>query len=516
MTSLRARLTAAVMMPLLALAVTFGAITCWVIGRTVSVASDRMLVGSVTTISRVIGTDAAIRDELLPLAVHLLQSRTSPVPHFSVYDGDRLLAGTAWLVPPDDYDVRPGARTPRHAPASFPASYRDAPLVNGYVDPRDAKGVVQPVYLRNAVLEGRTMRIATEIRILRRSARPVVIQVADVLDDRRAYEQTYFMRVLGAGILIAMIAVLLFYGAITWGLKPFASLTAQIENARRHPVSHIRLVLADDVPREARLLATAFNELMARTERATDSLRQFTADASHQLRTPLAIVRVHVDVLERYGPSSPQGATALADMAAAMDSLERLLSQLISLARMEEQGRGTFRLESFDLKKVATQVIANRVIHADASRMDIGFETGAGQVVALGDQMLAAEMISNLLDNAIRYNRADGAVTVRVFARDEAAVVEVEDEGPGIDPADREKVWERFYRAPAADSPPGSGLGLPIVRALGERMDAHVSLGDGTGGKGIKAVVLFRGPETQPNGSTDAEFRQSALRMTAC
>jgi two-component system sensor histidine kinase TctE len=148
--------------------------------------------------------------------------------------------------------------------------------------------------------------------------------------------------------------------------------------------------------------------------------------------------------------------------------------------------------------------------------MDIGFETEAGQVVALGDQMLAAEMISNLLDNAIRYNRADGAVTVRVFARDEAAVVEVEDEGPGIDPADREKVWERFYRTPAADSPPGSGLGLPIVRALGERMDAHVSLGDGTGGKGIKAVVLFRGPETQPNGSTDAEFRQSALRMTAC
>ena len=499
MTSLRARLTAAVMMPLLALAVTFGGITCWMIHRTLSIASDRTLVGSVTTIGRAIsagdtGGNAA-RSHLLPLAVHLLQSQTTPVSHYSIYEGDHLIAGTPWLVPPADYDPAPGAKMPRHTPASFPRSYRNTRLVQGYVDARDARGVIQAAYLRDAILEGRSVRIATEIRKLPAFTRPMVIQVADFLDDREAYEQTYFLRVLGAGVLISMIAVLLFYGAITWGLGPFASLTQQIGAARRQPTSHLRLSLAEDAPREALLLATAFNELMARTERAIASLREFTSNASHQLRTPLAIVRVHVDVLNRYGPASPQGATALADIGTAVDSLERLLAQLISLARMDEQGQDAGALKVFNLTEAAAGIVAGRVTHADASGMDIGFETDADPVMALGDRMLATEMISNLLDNAIRYNRTDGTVTVHVFSREGIPAAEIEDDGPGIAPADREKVWERFYRAPGTGTPLGSGLGLPIVRALGERMGATVSLSEGTGGRGLKATILFRQPE---------------------
>src|SRR3546814_18538900 len=96
--------------------------------------------------------------------------------------------------------------------------------------------------------------------------------------------------------------------------------------------------------------------------------------------------------------------------------------------------------------------------------------------MARGDRMLATEMISNLLDNAIRYNRANGTVTVRIVAREGAPAVEIEDDGPGIPPGDREQVWARFYRAPGADAPPGSGLGLPLVRALGPRMGAQVPL----------------------------------------
>ncbi|MEJ2409834.1 MAG: sensor histidine kinase [Novosphingobium sp.] len=515
MTSLRARLTAAVMMPLVALAIMFGGITCWMIHRTLSTASDRTLVGSVTMIGRAIITDTSARHQLLPLAIHLLQSQMTPVSHYSVYDGGKLIAGTAWLVPPDDYDPAPGAKIPRHPPASFPLSYRDTQLVRGYVDARDAKGVIQPAYLRDAVLEGRSVRIATEIRTLPGFPHPVVIQVADFLGDRQAYEQKFFLRVAGAGILIVMTAVLLFYGAVTWGLGPFASLTRQIDAARRPSTSHVRLMLAEDAPREALLLATAFNELMARTERALSSLREFTSNASHQLRTPLAIVRVHIDVLNRYGPSSPQGATALADIGAAVDSLERLLAQLISLARMDEQGPETISSETFDLTQVAAGIVANRVTHPDAAAMDIGFEADTHAVLALGDQMLATEMIANLLDNAIRYHRADGTVTVRVLTREGTPVAEIEDDGPGIAPADREKVWERFYRTPGADAPSGSGLGLPIVRALGERMGARVTLADGAHGKGLKAVIVFRPPEPQPERTDDTYFAQ-ARQMTAC
>lgn len=515
MTSLRARLTAAVMMPLLALAITFGGITCWMIHRTLSTASDRTLVGSVTMISRAINADTSARHQLLPLAIHLLQNQMTPVSHYSVYEGDHLIAGTRWLVPPSDYDPAPGAKMPRHAPASFPRSYRNTQLVQGYVDARDAEGVIQAAYLRDAVLEGRSVRIATEIRTLPGFPRPVVVQVADFLDDRQAYEQTYFLRVAGAGILIAMTAVLLFYGAITWGLGPFASLTRQIGAARRLSTSHLRLTLEEDAPREARLLASAFNELMARTERALSSLREFTSNASHQLRTPLAIVRVHVDVLGRYGPSTPQGATALKDIGAAVDSLERLLGQLISLARMDEQGHDAEALEAFDLTAVTVSIVASRVTHPDASAMDIGFEADAATIMALGDKMLATEMISNLLDNAIRYNRADGTVTVRVLTREGMPVVEIEDDGPGIAPADREKVWERFYRAPGTAAPSGSGLGLPIVRALGERMGAQVALDEGSGGKGVKATIVFRQPQKQPGNPADTYFAQ-VPQMTAC
>ena len=502
------------MLPLLALAVTFGGITCWMIHRTMSISSDRGLVASVAMIGRAISARDSVRDNLLPLAVHLLPSRSMTTLYFSIYDGDHLLAGTSWLTPPADYLPQSGVKTVRHEPAFFPRRYGNRRLMRDYLDAREAGDIIQPAYLRSAKLEGRPVRIATEIRVLHRPARPVAMQVAEFLDEEQAYEQTYFLRVLGAGILIVMIAVLLFYGAITWGLRPFASLTDQIDSASRHPVFRPRLSLAHNVPREARMLATAFNELMERSERAIDALRQFTANASHQLRTPLAIMRVHVDVLTRYGPDSRQGATALVDIAAAVEGLERLLSQLISLARMDEQCRASERMNDFDLANVAAKIVADRVTHTDARRMDIGFDARVLPVMACGDAMLAAEMIANLLDNAIRYNRPDGTVTVRTLYRDTVPIVEIEDDGPGIAPADRDRVWERFYRAPGADAPPGSGLGLPIVRALGERMGARVTLSEGKAGKGVNATVAFQQAQAPAANATASNVPSSHV-MTA-
>ncbi|MCJ2182756.1 HAMP domain-containing histidine kinase [Novosphingobium sp. 1949] len=516
MRSLRARLTAAVMMPLLALAITFGTITCWMIHRTISNTADLILVGSATTISRAFAADDTVRASLVPLAINLLRSRSTPHPIYSVFDGKTLLSGRAALAPPADYLADPSSRRPRHEPASFPRSYRDPVLVNGYVNPADSIGVIQPVYLREATLDGRPVRIATEIRLLRRLDRPVVVQAADFLDDRWAYEQTYFLRVAGAGVLIGMIGVLLFYGAITWGLGPFASLTAQIHDARRHPRPNVRVALAPADPLEARLLANAFNDLMARTERATESLRQFTSNASHQLRTPLAIVRVHADVLSRYDPSSPQGATALADIVTAVDSLERLLAQLIALARMDEQAGPDQTLRTFDLVETAADTVATRVTHPDAARMDIGFEPQSSAICASGDALLANEVIANLLDNAIRYNRPDGTVTVRVLMREDHPVVEVEDDGPGIALADRERVWERFYRAPGPDAPSGSGLGLPIVRALCERMGAAIRLEEGEAGRGVRAVIDFLPANTLRRPPVTSPYLHDFDDMTAC
>ncbi|MBH0112987.1 sensor histidine kinase N-terminal domain-containing protein [Novosphingobium sp. YJ-S2-02] len=510
MKSMRARLTAAVMMPLLALALTFGGITCWMIHRTFSTTADRILVGSATTLSRAIVIDDGGRTGLVPMALDLLRGRITERPVYSVYQGEKLLAGNPDLRPPEDYRRKPapdrGADAkPLHEPASFPRGYRVPALIDGYSSDEAVSGLIQPTYLHDGVLGGRPVRIATEIRYLSDRDETIVVQAADFLDDREAYELTYYLRVGGAGVLVAMIALLLFYGAITWGLGPFASLTAQIEAARRHPGSNVRVALAEEDPLEARMLGQAFNDLMARTERAIDSLRQFTANASHQLRTPLAIMRVHADVLARYGPGTRQGDTALFDILAAVESLDRLLTQLIALARMDEQAGDDRAHVQIDLVAIAADAVATRVTHPDAARMDVGFESAAATLPALGNAMLAAEIVSNLLDNAIRYNREDGAVTVRVLERGGHPVIEVEDDGPGIGRADREKVWERFYRAPLPGGPSGSGLGLPIVRALGERIGATISLEDGREGRGLRAVVVFA--RTLPSdGDTASDF----------
>lgn len=510
MTSLRSRLTMAVMIPLLALAITFGGITCWMIERSSALTWNRILIGSVRILGRALTVEDGLREQLIPLAVHLMQRRSAPETHYSIWDGECLIAGEPELKPPPQYDQRTG-RISRTLPGViFPHTFRNTPLVKGYVDSRDAVGVLQPAYLRDGILNGKPVRVATEIRQLSAGDRPVVVQVADYVHDLHAYQQSYFLRVLGGGILIAMIAVLLFYWAITWGLRPFASLAKQIDTARHEPSTQLRLKLYEKAPREAQMLAESFNSLLTRVEGAVDSLSQFTLNASHQMRTPLAIMRVHLDVLERYGANSERGMAALEEIGNAVVSLERLLVQLITLARIDEQGIPAD--SSFDLFMVVSELVADR-IHMEDMSLDIGFEADGDKAIhAQGHSILAGEMVANLVDNAIRYNRPGGSVTVRVLRRGSSARVEVEDDGPGISPEDRPRIFERFYRAPAASNSSGSGLGLSIVKSLAERMGATVQIAEGLNGCGVLASIDF--VAVIPENSNVPPFEQPP--MTAC
>jgi two-component system sensor histidine kinase TctE len=148
---------------------------------------------------------------------------------------------------------------------------------------------------------------------------------------------------------------------------------------------------------------------MVRAERAVTSLRHFTSNASHQMRTPLAVLRVHLDVLQAYGAQSPQGAMALDDIAASVTNLERLLNQLLSLARLDEQAEPP--MGSFDPAQVAADVIASRLPAIESAGVSITFAQGPAEPpLAEGQASLAAEMIANLLDNAVAYNRPGGTV----------------------------------------------------------------------------------------------------------
>ncbi|WP_293869678.1 MULTISPECIES: HAMP domain-containing sensor histidine kinase [unclassified Sphingomonas] len=486
--SLQARLIAAVMLPLALLVALLAGIAGWAVKNTDSDTLDRVLVGSVRTLSGAFNQPPELREKVAPLIIHLLKRRARPHVNFSVYRGDRVMMGDPALRPPADYRMDDGA-IDRHPPAEFPKQARDTPMTRGYIDAQDADGVTQAAYLRDGTLHGRPARIATEMRRLPGNGDIVAIQIADYVDDQRIYNRDYYFQIVGEGGLVLLVAGLLVWLAIGWGLRPFAALTGQVRDAQTDPSPQFRLRLQPDMPRETVPFVQSFNALMTRLEKANQSLRQFTSNASHQMRTPLAVARVHLDVLRRAGPHAPAAREAIGDITYAVESLERLLLQLIALARTDEQSVAP--LQPFDLTALAGRTAADRAAQGEDDGIDILFDA-PGPVAALGDPGLAGELAGNLIDNAIRYNRPGGTVRVMVERPAGGARLVVEDDGPGIPEHEREKVWERFYRVAREGTPVGSGLGLPIVRALAERMGASIALGTPESGVGLRVVVDFR------------------------
>lgn len=488
--SLRLRLTGAVIVPLAALILFFGVATAWVAHDNEAETVDRVLIGSTRTLSLAYNSPAEERERLVPLAVHLLKRRARPVVHYSVWRGDRLVAGDPTLRPPADYSPKWDGTIDRHPPTTFQNAYRQTSLVRGYLDPADARDVAQAAYLRDGLLHGKPARIAMEARRAYGDDQLIAIQIADYADDRIAHERAFMRRILLVGLAALVVTGLLFWLAIRWGLRPLAVLTEQVDTARRTASPAVRLATDQTTPAEIRPFVTAFNGLMERLERASESLRQFTSNASHQMRTPLAVVRVHLDVLERYGPNSPQGRAALTDIPSAIDTLEQLLRQLIALARSEDQG--AIPMRPFDLAEVVASMTGERAAQALADTAISYERDGNGAVIAMGQPRLAAELIGNLLDNAIRYNRSGGTVSVRLVDAAGGPLVEIDDNGPGIPEHEREKVWDRFYRIPGRNGVSGTGLGLPIARALAQRMGATIALADGRTGQGLCVTVHFR------------------------
>ena len=231
--SLRLRLTGAVMMPLTALVLVFSVITALVNHNTEADTVDRVLVGSVRTLSLAYNSPPADQKRLVPLVIHLLQRRARPVVHYSVYRGDTLVAGDPSLKPPADYRADWDGVTDRHPPATFKNAYRKTPLVRGYLDPADAHYVTQAAYLRSGTLHGKPVRIATEMRRAYGDDKLIAIQIADYLDDRSAYERLFLRQVLLVGVAVLLVTGLLFWWAIRWGLRPLSDLTGQVEAARR-------------------------------------------------------------------------------------------------------------------------------------------------------------------------------------------------------------------------------------------------------------------------------------------
>jgi two-component system OmpR family sensor kinase/two-component system sensor histidine kinase QseC len=223
---------------------------------------------------------------------------------------------------------------------------------------------------------------------------------------------------------------------------------------------------------------------LARLAKSFDAQRSFVADAAHELRSPLTALKLQLDLAQR-APDEAARAEALAGLAAGTERMRHLIEQLLVLARAEPGGAEAAFADT-DLAEVARQAAADMVPLAAASAVDLELDAPRPLIVP-GDAAALRILLRNLVDNAVRHAGRDGRVLVQVTGEASQAIVRVDDSGPGIPPAERARVFDRFYRRDGGEST-GSGLGLAIVRAVAQRHGAQVVLADSTLG-GLRAEV---------------------------
>src|SRR3984893_3826759 len=247
-------------------------------------------------------------------------------------------------------------------------------------------------------------------------------------------------------------------------------------------------------PDELGSMAQALDSLRTsalEAERLQLAMSRFTADASHQMRTPLTILRTHISVLGGLIPTHNAAYSSLKDIQEAADRLQRLLIQLLKLARAD--GGQSLDKESgtIDLREVIQEIAANHVPQALEAGIDLHFEAKQRPFPTHANPIMINEIFANLIDNAIRYNETGGSVVVRLFDDKGKHVIDVEDDGPGIPDAEQEKVFTRFYRLNRDQSRVGSGLGLAIVRSLAATLNAEIRMSAGANNRGLRVRVSF-------------------------
>jgi two-component system sensor histidine kinase TctE len=237
----------------------------------------------------------------------------------------------------------------------------------------------------------------------------------------------------------------------------------------------------------------SINDLMAQLAQSLLAQQRFVADAAHQMRTPLAGLKTQAELVLRQSDRR-EVEHAMRQIAASADRASRMVTQLLALARADSDAPGGARL--LDLNTLAREATLAWVPRALEKRIDLGFEGAETPALVDCDPVLMNELLGNLIDNALRYTPAGGHVTTRVRCANDVTV-EVEDSGIGVDEADRELVFERFYRVLGTGTE-GSGLGLAIVRAIAEAHRGRAFLLPNPGGRGTLVSVILPSAAPRP------------------
>ena len=297
--------------------------------------------------------------------------------------------------------------------------------------------------------------------------------MAETLDKRAGLANEIIKGVILPQFIILPVILALVWFALSRGLSPLAELQERIRARRPDDLSPID---ARQVPEEISPLVGSFNDMLARLEQTIDMQKRFIADAAHQMKTPLAGMRMQSELALRQVDAG-EIHRSLEQLATSSESATRLVNQLLALARAEHQPSAGMAFEEVDLAALARSTVQEWVPASFAGRIDLGFEAPAAPLVIAANALMLHELLSNLIDNALRYTPPEGSVTVRVRRSEDDVLLEVEDTGPGIAAAERSRIFERFYRILDSGAP-GSGLGLAIVREVAQQHNAEIDLFD--------------------------------------
>ena len=368
-----------------------------------------------------------------------------------------------------------------------------------HVPAEDEKIVPGEVRLRDDDHRGIDIKVAYMwVKLDLPGSKLALVQVAESLDKRSILATEIIKGVMLPQFVILPMAVLLVWLALVQAIRPLNQLEERIRARKPDDLSPLDI---EAVPLEVAPLVSSVNDLLMRLKDSITTQKRFLADAAHQLKTPLAGLRMQADLAQRAGASADELKQSLRQIGRASIRATHTVNQLLALARAESSGTAMTR-QPCDLASLTMEVVQDCVPRALEKRIDLGYEgalPGAAGVMIDGNPTLLKEMVRNLVDNAINYTPSSfekpGVITVRVLADPfgKVLVLQVEDSGPGIPLAERELVFQPFYRALGTEAD-GSGLGLPIVREIAQQYQAVVSIDDtrpGHAGSGACFSVRF-------------------------
>ena len=355
---------------------------------------------------------------------------------------------------------------------------------------------------------GITYRVAVQ-RAMTAGAGEMVVALADGSDVRQQWRHQLLTHVLLPNMLLVVVAALLIYWSVRKAFQPLLDLAQAVESRSPRDLSPIDETTS---PKEVRPLVQSLNRLFGLVQAQSETQRRFVADAAHQLRTPLAALQAQVEAwalmaaqVERLGPPSAPAAPEQpqAGLFLQTEQIEKLRNatrrtsqlahQLLALSRADARHVQSQAHERVDLKELCENLLEAFWDSAAAKQIDLGLEVEA--VYISGQAWLLRELLSNLVDNAIKYTPSGGQVTLRcgrrrLGGRQPQAFLQVEDDGPGVPLGETERILERFYRLPGSAGE-GSGLGLAIAQEIAQGHHATLRLTPGANARGLQVTLVF-------------------------